>query len=145
MQYILNNSYETIKNDIFKMFNFIGTVGHITNLYGSGRPVSGSEHIFAKSLEQRVLVPHGISVALGIIIMSLYQNNYTQEIEKCFEKLKIFDYADKYNITKKLIINNLEELKPRDGRYTVVNYINKKDEKIRQRIEEILKKFKISD
>lgn len=142
-EYILNNSYEEIKENLFEMFNFIGMVGYITNLYGSGRPVSGSEHIFAKALEQRVLVPHGISVGLGILIMSLYQNNYTKEIEECFKKLKIFDYTDKYNVTKKLIMKNLEELKPRAGRYTIINILDKENIEIKNKINQILDKFKI--
>ena len=145
MEYILNNSYKEIKDNLFEMFNFIGMVGHITNLYGSGRPVSGSEHIFAKALEQRILVPHGISVGLGILIMSLYQDSYTKEIEKCFEKLKIFDYTDKYHVTKNLIMENLEELKPREGRYTIVNILDRDDIKIKNKINQILDKFKISE
>lgn len=144
-EYILRHSYEEIKDNLLEMFNFIGTVGHITNLYGSGRPVSGSEHIFAKALEQRILVPHGISVGLGILIMSLYQNNYTKEIEECFEKLKIFDFADKYHINKKLIFKNLEELQPREGRYTIVNLFNRNDIEIQNKINQILDKFKISE
>lgn len=145
MEYILNSSYEEIKDNLFEMFNFIGMVGHITNLYGSGRPVSGSEHIFAKALEQRILVPHGISVGLGILIMSLYQDNYTEKIEKCFEKLKIFDYTDKYHVTKKLIMKNLEELKPREGRYTIVDLFNRNDVEIKNKINQLLDKFKVSE
>ena len=145
MDYILSHTYEKIKYNLFEMFNFIGRVGLITNLYGSGRPVSGSEHIFAKALEQRILVPHGISVALGILIMSLFQNNFSNDIEKCFEKLKIFDFASKYKVTKKLVRKNLYELKPREGRYTIVNTFNKKDVEINNKIEQILDKFNIDE
>lgn len=145
MDYILNHTYDEIKYNLFEMFDFIGRVGMITNLYGNGRPVSGSEHIFAKALEQRVLVPHGISVALGILIMSLFQNNFSNDIEKCFEKLKILDYAPKYKITKKLIKKNLYELNPREGRYTIINTFNKKDAEINNRIDRILDKFNICE
>lgn len=141
--YILSHTYEEIKYDLFEMFNFIGRVGLITNLYGSGRPVSGSEHIFAKALEQKILVPHGISVALGILIMSLFQNNFSNDIEKCFEKLKIFDFASKYKVTQKLIKENLYELTPRKGRYTIVNTFDKKDIEINNKIDQILDKFNI--
>jgi len=144
-EYILNHSYEEIKNNLFEMFEFIGTVGHITNLYGSGRPVSGSEHIFAKALEKRILVPHGISVGLGILIMSLFQDNYSDDIEKCFEKLKIFDFADKYHVTKKIVMKNLEELQPRNGRYTIVNLLDRNDIEIKERINQILNKFNICE
>ena len=142
-EYILSHTYEEIKYNLFEMFNFIGRVGLITNLYGSGRPVSGSKHIFAKALEQRILIPHGISVAFGILIMSLFQANYSNDIEKCFEKLKIFDFASKYKVTKKLIRKNLKEVKPREGWYTIVDILDKDDIEINNRINQILDKFNI--
>lgn len=141
--YILNNTYEDIKNNLYEMFNFIGTVGHITNLYGSGRPVSGSEHIFAKELEQRILVPHGISVAIGILIMSLYQSNYSTDVETCFEKLKIFDCAEKYNVTKDLVKKVFEELVPRIDRFSRVNMLNRDNEKLKERVNIILDKINL--
>ena len=143
INYILNMDYENIKFGLFEMFNFIGTVGHITNLYGCGRPVSGSEHIFAKELEHRIIVPHGISVATGILIMSLHQSNYSADVEKCFEKLKIFDYAEKYNVNKKIIYKVLDELKPRADRFTIVNLFDRKNKDINNRIEAILNKFNL--
>ena len=88
-------------------------------------------------------MPHGISVAFGILIMSLFQANYSNDIEKCFEKLKIFDFASKYKVTKKLIRKNLKELKPREGRYTIVDILDKDDIEINNRINQILDKFNI--
>lgn len=145
IKYILEHSYNEIKDNLFEMFNFIGMVGHITNLYGSGRPVSGSEHIFAKALEQRILVPHGISVGLGILIMSLYQSNYSKDVEKCFKKLQIFDFANKYHVNKELIMKNLKELQPREGRYSIVDTLDRNDKEIIKKIDEILNEFKISE
>lgn len=139
IRYILNNDYDDITNQLYEMFNFIGNAGHIANLYGNGRPVSGSEHIFAKELEHRISVPHGISVSLGILIMSLYQSNYSEEIEKCLEKLKIFDYAAKYNVNKKIIYEVLNDLKPRIDRFSIVNIYNQKN--INNKIEKVLNKF----
>ncbi len=145
IEYISNNPYDVIKADLYKMFDFIGTVGHITNLYGSGRPVSGSEHIFAKDLEQKLLVPHGISVAIGILIMSLHQSNYSVKVEKCFEKLKILDYASRYNVNKKIIWEVLNNLQPRADRFSVVNLFDKNNENINNEIDTILEKFNIED
>lgn len=142
-QYILNTPYKEIINGLYPMFNFIGMVGHITNLYGSGRPVSGSEHIFAKSLDLKTVVPHGIAVAIGILIMSLFQNNYSTDIEECFEKLKIFNYTEKYNVTQKLIKETLFNLQPRVGRYTIVDSFNPKDKTINEKIDKILNKYNI--
>lgn len=141
IQYILNTDYEQIKFNLYEMFNFIGNVGHITNLYGSGRPVSGSEHIFAKELEHRITVPHGISVGIGILIMSLHQSNYSIEVEKCFEKLKIFENASKYNVNKKIVYEVLNGLEPRIDRFSVVNLFDRNDKIINKKIEEIFNKF----
>lgn len=141
--YILDNTYDDIKNNLYMMFDFIGTAGHITNLYGSGRPVSGSEHIFAKELEQRILVPHGISVAIGILIMSLCQSHYSIDVEKCFEKLKIFENAEKYNVTKNIVNEVFGGLTPRSDRFSKVNMLNKDDKKLKERINIILDKIKL--
>ena len=141
--YILENSYEDIENNLYAMFNFIGTVGHITNLYGCGRPVSGSEHIFAKELEQRILVPHGISVAIGILIMSVYQSQYSTDVENCFKKLRIFDNAEKYKVTKEIVNKVFNELEPRVDRFSRVNMINKNDEKKREKINAIFERINL--
>ena len=77
--------------------------------------------------------------------MSLYQNNYTKEIEQCFEKLRIFDYAYKYNVDKKLIFKNLNELQAREGRYTIVDTLEKDNMQIKDEINRILDKFKIRE
>lgn len=143
IKYIQQHSYEEIEKNLYEMFNFIGTAGHITNLYGSGRPVSGSEHIFAKDLEQEILVPHGISVATGILIMSLYQSNYSIEIEECFRKIKIFDYVDKYNVTKEIIKQVFNTLKPRVDRYSMINLLDKNDIKKQEQVDLVLTKIGI--
>ena len=143
VDYILNNTYEDIVNDLFQMFIFIGTVGHITNIYGSGRPVSGSEHIFAKELESVILVPHGLAVAIGILIMSLYQDNYSFDIEKCFKKLKLFDYVSKFGITKDIVKSVLFDLEPRVDRYSIVNTFDRFDKNIEKKIDDVLMEFNI--
>lgn len=144
INYILYNDYIEIINQLYEMFIFIGTAGHIANLNGNGRPVSGSEHIFAKELEYRISIPHGISVSLGILIMSTYQENFSKEIEKCIEKLKIFEKIHKYNVSKDLIYDILKNLKPRDDRYSIVNIYDVNNHNTLENIEEILYKLNIS-
>ena len=58
--------------------------GYITNMYGSGRPESGSEHMFARAIEgdpvygRRLL--HGEAVLLGILIIAELQGRPSEAI-----------------------------------------------------------------
>ena len=121
--FIKQNSFEEIINNNNKLFEYIGIAGYITNLYGTGRPESGSEHIFAKELESAIDVPHGISVSLGIIIMSILQGRKLDEIINVIHKLKVIDKRCIYGINKDVIQRCIRNLKPRDERYTIVNKI----------------------
>ena len=130
VNYILDTSYDNIINNPEKLFYLIGEAGHITNEYGSGKPESGSEHIFAKELESMIDIPHGISVANGIIIMSIAQNNFSPDIYDCLKKLKLFEKGNKLGVKIELIEKAFNQMLPRNDRYTIVNSlindINKK-------------------
>jgi len=121
LEFIENNSLDEIIKDNIQLFKFIGIAGYITNLYGTGRPESGSEHIMAKEIERRTEIPHGISVSLGIIIMTIMQKRNLNRILQCIKKIKILDKVQEYGISKELITSCFENLKPRKDRYTIVN------------------------
>lgn len=109
------------KPDITSLFSMIGESGHITNLYGSGRPESGSEHIFAKELERRVEVPHGISIAAGITLTSRIQDNPSDDIQAALRRIGVFaDLVREYDLHT-LIGVSLENLRPRKDRYTILD------------------------
>lgn len=76
--------------------------------------------------------------------MSTYQENFSKEIEKCIEKLKIFEKIHKYNVSKDLIYDILKNLKPRDDRYSIVNIYDVNNHNTLENIEEILYKLNIS-
>lgn len=128
MNYILNNSYEYIVNNPREIFYFVGRAGEITNIYGSGKPESGSEHIFAKELEKNVDVPHGISVSYGILLMSITQKNYSKDILECIKKLKILEKSKDYNVDLKVVEKSFYNLIPRVDRYSIVNLICNNEE-----------------
>ncbi len=137
LKFVNNNEFDDIVKNNIKLFEFIGIAGYITNLYGTGRPESGSEHIMAKEIERRINVPHGMAVSIGILTMGLMQNRDILEIIKVIKKLKIFEKADKYGLNKEIIEKCFIDLKSREDRYSIVNrYENKIEEK-----QKILKKL----
>lgn len=107
--------------DMSSLFTMIGESGHITNLYGSGRPESGSEHIFAKELERRVVIPHGISIAIGITVMSQLQGNYSDDVQAALRQIGVMaDIADGYDLRETIHLS-LMNILPREDRYTILN------------------------
>ena len=145
MNFINTNSFDKITENNLKLFEFIGKAGYITNLYGTGRPESGSEHILSKEIESKINIPHGISVSIGIIIMSIIQKQYNEDIVKAIIKLKILDKEKKYGLNMKIIVNSLKKIKKREDRYTIINRngkINNIDEVI-QKFEKILIENKV--
>ena len=137
LKFVNNNEFDDIVKNNIKLFEFIGIAGYITNLYGTGRPESGSEHIMAKEIERRINVPHGMAASIGILTVGLMQNRDILEIIKVIKKLKIFEKADKYGLNKEIIEKCFIDLKSREDRYSIVNrYENKIEEK-----QKILKKL----
>ncbi len=121
INFILKN-YKMLDKNLKEEYHLIAESGEITNLYGSGRPESGSEHIFAKEIEKRILnIPHGLAVINGIHEMSIIQNNVDENIEKIIELIELDKINKQYNIDKKMIKEIKENLKPRKDRFTVID------------------------
>lgn len=128
LEFINNNSLECIIENNMELFKFIGIAGHITNLYGNGRPESGSEHIMAKEIEKRIDIPHGMSVSVGILIMALLQNREIKGILNAIKKMKILENSYKFGMSKSIIEKSFLELEPRNDRYTIINrHINDRE------------------
>lgn len=141
IEYILNNDLTSIESNLFYIYKLVGESGEITNRYGSGKPESGSEHIFAKALEKEIKIPHAIAVANGILLMSLAQSMYLHKkvnLKPYFtlKKIGIYELNNKYNIGFELICNVFMNLTPREDRYSVVNLIYKDEEKKKKVLEQ---------
>lgn len=107
----------------------LSEAGYITNDYGCGRPESGSEHIFAKSLEERIPIPHALSVSMGIMLMRMFDGNpevSKDELSRCFRQLGVFHHLDMYNKThpelRDIVVQVFKTLKPRPDRFTILDY-----------------------
>ena len=120
LNFIMQNSLENISNNNIKLFKLIGEAGYITNVYGTGRPESGSEHILAKEIEKRINIPHGIAVSIGIVIMSIIQNQNNENIIRAIIKLKILNKAKIYGLNINIIRESLKGVHIREDRYTIV-------------------------
>ncbi len=142
LEFIKEKSLDDIVDNNMKLFEFIGIAGYITNLYGTGRPESGSEHIMAKEIESNIDIPHGMSVSVGILIMSLMQNREIKEVLNAINKMHIFENSTKYGLNKDIIKKSLMNLKIREDRYTIVNRYADND---RYKMEVIYKMFEIID
>lgn len=121
--------------------DILAQAGYITNEYGSGRPESGSEHIFAKNLEEHISIHHSLAVALGILCMRMLQyrtrrmlSDHFQDQTKlvsrdtlthCFRSLGVFDalirFYFKHPELDEILEDVLDTLTPRPDRYTVLD------------------------
>ena len=120
-----------------ELFNIIKEAGYITNDYGSGRPESGSEHIFASALEIRYkhdigrVIPHAMAVSIGILIMTYFYDLYCFHFKKkeyttfeCVNHLMkkfVFCDLDEYKLRYSYIFDVLCSLTPRKDKYTLVD------------------------
>lgn len=129
LSFINNHTYDEIINDTYKIFELVGKAGIITDIYGSGKPGSGSEHIFAKELEAIKRVPHAISVSNGILLMSLLQNKFSEEVLNTIKKLRVFEDEHLYGINEELLKEAFFNVKVRPDRFTIVNLNNNDLEK----------------
>ncbi len=109
------------KKDIEKIIQLVLLAGYLVSIHGSGRPESGSEHIFAQLLETKIRIPHGVAVTLGIVIMSEFQENNSLKINNAIREMKLLKNLNKYNISRRIIEDTLLSLKPREDRYTIIN------------------------
>ena len=116
IDYILNNEHF----ELSRLYHYIFQSGYITYKFRSGRPESGSEHIFAKLLENKVRIPHGIAVFVGFVLMSSLQNNESFDIFRCFGKIGTIKKALEF-CPEEVIRQTLSEIHARSDRYTIIN------------------------
>ncbi len=124
LEQLLNNRAIILRKDhesIRLIVELIMLSGYITNIAGSGRPESGSEHIVASFIEKQVNTFHAISVTAGILLIMELQANYSEAI---FSALNDFGLLaellkeDSIASTLSILPNNIQ---PRNDRYTVLN------------------------
>lgn len=137
INFILNTDINHIAYEIPALYRLIGESAYITNVYGTGRPESGSEHIFAKALEKQVDIPHGVSVSFGILLMSILQDSFSKELCDSIHKIGTLKFAKEMGISRSLIKSVLLNIVARDDRYSVLNEVSLDE----NRVEKLLNDF----
>lgn len=122
-------NFDIKSNDWEFLYKIIRASGCLTNDYGSGRPESGSEHIFSKYLEERLKIPHAVGVSIGIVAMSNINGGYQKDKKyyQVLNKLKetqIFDKARELGVSFQDVRAVLSIIEPRKDRYTRLNTID---------------------
>ncbi len=130
IEYLSNTANQF--NNIDLLYNNLGVTGDLTIAMGCSRACSGVSHIFAKKLETLISVPHGIAVAIGILIGLTLQKRDITTLLNIFNRLGYYKMFPKFKITKEIILDVARNLQPRINRYTILNEVN-----ISDRIDEI--------
>jgi glycerol dehydrogenase-like iron-containing ADH family enzyme len=112
------------KRSLKIIFDLLKETGNIVCKHGSGRPVSGSEHIFSKSIEQEIKVYHGESVALGILLLSSFSrsNETTNFLFEYIEELGILKRI-KENVPREVVLKIFKNIKPKENRFTILDIV----------------------
>lgn len=116
----LNNDLDTLNK-----IKLILMSGLIVNLYGDGRPESGSEHIIAKAIESHIQCAHAHSVSLGILAVMKLQNTWNDQIASLCLTLPNWKSQKNLSILSKINVENLiMSIKPRNERFTIIDIVS---------------------
>ena len=135
--HILATPPAELASDLDWLYRTIYKSGSLTNRFGSGRPESGSEHIFAKILESELNITHGASVSLGILVSSIMQQNVSPDVITCIQKLGALDELETIALDYDALFDALARLRPRADRYSIIDRVDMSDEYIELLIERL--------
>ena len=124
LEQLILNKENILKKDTASLGLIIKLImlsGYITNIAGSGRPESGSEHIIASFLDKNVDTFHAVGVTAGILIAMKLQKNQNKVILSMLNDFGLVDAL----LNDSEIISDIydlpEKIKPREDRYTILN------------------------
>ena len=118
---------DTISERLEELFEGLFESGLLTQAYGSGRPVSGSEHTISSYIENQSECAHGAGLYIGILIAVALQKLRGKETR---EVKLVANYLWKNNLIrehikkqfdKKVIEHILSIVRPQEGKYTIID------------------------
>lgn len=124
----LLSDYENISNRLEELFKELLESGLLTQEYGNGRPVSGSEHIISSYIENQIVgCAHGAGLYVGILVAASLQkqngksNSQVEMVANLLlEALFVREYI-KQQFSKKIIQDILSTVRPRAERHTIID------------------------
>lgn len=130
----LLNDYENISDKLGQLFEGLIESGLLTQEYGNGRPVSGSEHIISSHIENRIIgCAHGVGLYVGILIaaeLQKQQGKSTPQVEAIANHLLKARFVREYikqQFSKKIIQDILSTIRPRAEKHTIINDFSAED------------------
>ncbi|MDO8590795.1 MAG: iron-containing alcohol dehydrogenase [bacterium] len=125
---LLTNHTDTNEN-LKEVFASLLESGLLTQLYGNGRPVSGSEHIISAYVENAFPCAHGAGLYQGILIAASLQEwaGYSSaELRSTVEQLRTMKEIRDYimsSFNKSDLIALLPTIKPRSDKYGILDIV----------------------
>ncbi len=123
----LQINYEDVRSLSFlkSLMTSLTLNGIAMEVAGTSKPSSGSEHLISHSIDKLLMsnnYSHGVQVGLATYIISLVQNNRSEEISGFFEDTGFWDYVKSLKISKSMIAKAIK-LAPsiKDHRFTVLH------------------------
>tara|TARA_Y100000310_G_C20685873_1_gene818952 strand:+ start:1632 stop:2543 length:912 start_codon:yes stop_codon:yes gene_type:complete len=120
--------------------------GYVTNLYGSGRPESGSEHMFSRAIEESLdfnkKILHGESVMLGILLTSELQGQNNDLIYDIANKMKLKSILRDLSLTEDKIVDYLLKASTiRRERFSIFNMVEVDRPKAVEMVERVMSRL----
>ncbi len=102
--------------------------GLAMEIAGNSRPSSGSEHLFAHSLEENypeIKIQHGMAVALGSVVSCILQGRNVIRLRETLEAFEISVNPMNWGITKEIFVDAWQKAPAtRKERYTILNEVS---------------------
>lgn len=123
----LLSDYESIPTRLEELFEGLLESGLLTQEYGNGRPVSGSEHQISAYIENRIECAHGAGLYFGILIASTLQKQQgksttqSEEITNLLSSVRPIREYIKKHFDGDMIKNIVSTIRPRVGKYTIID------------------------
>lgn len=123
----LLDDYQSISDNLEELFEGLLESGLLTQKYGNGRPVSGSEHVISSYIENQIECAHGAGLYFGILIAAELQRQRgksTVQVEEVVSRLREAQFVREHikrQFDKKTLKDVLSTVRARAGKYTTVD------------------------
>ena len=108
----MNSPLYNIKDEKFLkiLVDSLTLNGIAMEISGSSAPASGSEHLISHAMDKILEKPylHGIQVGVATYLMSLVQNNRSDEIRDVLKKTGFFDYVESLEIKREVFMKAID-------------------------------------